>query len=157
MATKPEKSLRVSVWAKYEEELAPIAAKLPANARKYALAAWHCDITDHRCIHDSFVEAISIVEAGAHQRTEKRALGIVIRLLGAQQDRHLLLKFPGVRRYVIEHASPDSKRSEIAGHGDVLDDSIKLTPEGHILYTLRTEFGRVEIEAKDIEFSQQPL
>ena len=157
MATKPDNSLRVSVWARYEEELAPIAAKLPANARKYALAGWHCDITDHRCIHDAFVEAISIVEAGTHQRTEKRALGIVIRLLGAQQDRHLLLKFPGVRRYVIEHASADSKGSENRGHGDVLDDCIQLTQDGHVLYSLRMEFGRVEIEAKDIEFSQQPL
>ncbi len=156
MATKPEKSLRVTVWARYEEELAPIAAKLPANARKYALAAWHCDPTDHRCIHDAWVEAFGVVESGEGERKEKRSMGIVIRLLAAYHDRHLILKFHGVRRYSIERPAGHSERAN-AGHGDVLDDSIKLTPDGYILYSLRMEFGRVEIEAKDIEFSQQPL
>jgi hypothetical protein len=156
VGTKPEKPLRVSVWARYEDELAPIAAKLPANARKYALASWHCDITDHRCIHDAWVEAISVVETGVGERKQKRALGIVIRLLSAHQDRHLVLKFPGVRRYIIEHPRGDANRQDQC-HGDVLDDSIQLAPDGYVLYSLRMEFGRVEIEARDIELSQQPI
>lgn len=147
---KPEKSLRVSVWAGYEQDLAPIAAQLPLNARKYALASWHCDLTDHRCIHDSRVEAISVVE-------QKRAVGMVIRLLAAHQDRHILLKFLSVRRYSIEHPAPEPGQSSEAGHGDVLDDSFKLTPDGYVVYSLRMEFGNIEIEAKDLQFSQQPI
>ena len=157
MADKPEKPLRVSVWARYEDDLAPIAGQLPANARKYALASWHCDVTDHRCIHDSWIEAISVVETGLGERKQKRALGIVIRLLGSHQDRHLILKFPGVRRYSIERPLAQMKRQEETGHGDVLDDSIKLAGDGYLVYTLRAEFGTVEIEAKDIQFSQQPI
>jgi hypothetical protein len=149
VATRREKQLRVSVWARYEDDLAPIAAQLPVNARKYALASWHCDLTDHRCIHDATVEAISVIE-------KKRALGIVIRLLGAHQDRHLLLKFPSVRCYSIEHPAPESSGANNA-HGDVLDDSFKVTPDGYVVYCLRMEFGTVEIEAKDIQFSQQPI
>jgi len=138
------------VWARYEEDLAPIAAQLPPNARKYALASWHCDLTDHRCIHDARVEAISIVE-------QNRAVGIVIRLMGAHQDRHILLKFPSVRRYSVEHPAPEAGRQDEAGHGDVLDDSFKLTPDGYVVYSLRMEFGNTEIEAKDIQFTQQPI
>lgn len=144
------------MWARYEEELAPIASRLPAGARKYALAAWHCDITDHRCIHDASVEAISVVEAGSGNAGEKRAMGIVVRLLAAHHDRHLLLKATGVRRYTVEHPSPNTKLTD-RGHGDVLDDSIRLTPDGHVLYSLNMEFARLEVEAKDIEFSQQPV
>jgi hypothetical protein len=155
--TKPEKPLRVSVWARYEDDLAPIAARLPANARKYALAAWHCDITDHRCIHNAALETIAIVESGAGERKQKRAVGIVIRLLSAQQDRHLVLKFPMVRRYLTEHPCSGAKRPDDRGHGDVLDDSIGMTDDGYVSYSLRMESGRVEIEAKDIEFSQQPI
>lgn len=157
MAENPENSLRVAVWARYEDDLAPIAGQLPVNARKYALASWHCDVTDHRCIHDSWIELISVVETGVGQRKEKRALGIVIRLLAAHQDRHLILKFPGVRRYSIERPPAQPKRPEQSGHGDVLDDSIKLAADGYVVYTLRAEFGTVEIEAKDIQFSQQPI
>lgn len=149
--------MRVSVWAGYERDLAPIAAQLPANARKYALASWHCDVTDHRCIHDSRVELISVVEAGAGERKEKRALGIVIRLLAAHQDRHLILKFPDVRRYSMQRTVAQSTRQQETGHGDVLDDSIQLASGGYVLYILRAEFGTVEIEAKDIQFSQQPV
>lgn len=157
MASKPEKSLRVRLWAGYEEALAPIASRLPANARKYALAAWHCDVTDHRCLHDAWVEAISVVESGSGPRKEKRGMGIVIRMLGAHQDRHLILKLPGVRRYVIERPLMEDANRDNTGHGDVLDDSIELTPGGYILYSLRLEFGRVQIEAKDVEFSQLPV
>jgi hypothetical protein len=156
VATQPEKPRRVSVWARYEEELAPIASRLPSGARKYALAEWHCDPTDKRCIHDSWIEAVSVVEAGSGARKEKRAMGIVIRLLGAYQDRHMLLKFLKVRRYQAEYSAADAKRPDI-GHGDVFDDSIRLTPDGYVLYSMNMEFGRIEIEAKDLEFSQQPI
>ena len=157
MAAKPEKPLRVTLWAGYEDSLALIASRLPANARKYALASWHTDVTDHRCIHDAWIETVSVVEGGTGPRKEKRGMGIVIRLLSAQQDRRLILKLPGVRRYLIERPLIEGPRGEAAGHGDVLDDSITLTAEGSILYSLRAEFGRIEVEAKDIEFSQQPV
>jgi hypothetical protein len=155
--SKPEKSLRVSLWAGYEEALAPIASRLPANARKYALASWHRDVTDHRCIHDAWIEAISVVEDGSGIRKEKRAMGIVIRLLSAHQDRRLILKLPGVRRYIIERPLIEGQSRNDAGHGDILDDSIQLTSDGYILYSLRMEFGRLEIESKDVEFSQLPI
>jgi hypothetical protein len=157
VVTKPEKPLRVTLWAGYEDALASIASRLPVNARKYALAAWHCDVTDHRCVHDAWIEAISVVESGTGARKEKRGMGIVMRLLGAYRDRYLILKFPGVSRYVIEHPLSEEQRRKDVAHGDVLDDSIQLTPHGTILYSMRMEFARVEIEAKDVEFSQLPI
>ena len=157
MAKTPEKSLRVAVWAGYEDDLAAIAEQLPANARKYALAGWHCDVTDHRCIHDAHVEAIGVVESGSGERKQKRALGLVVRLMGAHQDRYLILKFPSVRRYSIERNASDPARENESGHGDVLDDSIKLASAGYVLYSMRLEFGRIEIEANDIQFSQQRI
>jgi hypothetical protein len=148
---------RVLVWATYENEVAQIASGLPVNARKYALAAWHCDLTDRRCIHDALVEQVIIVESGSGDPGERRRLDIAVRMLGAHRDRHLTLKFPLVSHYCIDRPLSDSKRQDVAGHGDVLDDSIKLTADGHLLYTLRLELGKIEIAAKDIQFSQEPL
>ena len=158
MAKKAEtQPTRVLIWATYEQDVAQIASRLPADARKYALAAWHCDLTDRRCIHDTWIEKIDIVESGSGGPGDTRSLDIAIRLLGAHRDRHLTLKFPSVRHYSIDWPLSDSKRQDVAGHGDVLDDSIKLTADGHVLYTLRLELGKIEIAAKDIQFSQEPL
>jgi hypothetical protein len=155
--SEPHQPTRVLVWATHEQDVARIASKLPVNARKYALAAWHCDLTDRRCIHDAWVEQIIVVERGSGERKQLRSLDIAIRLLGAHRDRHLILKFPSISHYIIDRPHSDSKRQDTAGHGDVLDDSIKLTGDGQVLYTLRLEFGKIEIAAKDIQFSQTPL
>ena len=159
MAKKAEthQPTRVLVWATYEQDVVQIVSNLPEAARKYALAPWHCDLTDRRCIHDALVEQIIIVERGSGEPGQPRSLDIAIRLLGAHRDRHLTLKFPSVRHYSIDRPLSDSKRQDVAGHGDVLDDSIKLTSDGHVLYTLRLELGKIEITAKDIQFSQEPL
>lgn len=160
MAKKAEINIpptRVLIWATYEQDVAQIASKLPVNARKYALAPWHCDLTDRRCIHDAIVKQIVIVESGSGEPGQPHGLDIAIRFLGAHRDRHITLKFPSVRHYTIDRPLSDSKRQDVAGHGDVLDDSIKLGTNGSVVYELRTEFVRIEIEAKDIQFSQEPL
>jgi hypothetical protein len=154
--TEPHQPTRVLVWATYEQDVAQIASRLPENARKYALAPWHCDLTDRRCIHDALVEQVIIVEKGSGDPGQPRSLDIAIRLLGAHRDRHITMKFPSVSHYSIDRPHSDSKRQDVAGHGDVFDDSIKLTADGHVLYTLRLELGKIEIAAKDILFSQEP-
>ena len=159
MAKKAEshQPTRVLIWATYEQDVAQIASRLPADARKYALAAWHCDLTDRRCIHDTWIEKIDIAENGSGGPGDTRSLEISIRLLGAHRDRHLTLTFPSVRHYTIERPLSDSKRQDVAGHGDVLDDSIKMSADGDVIYTLRMELGKIEIAAKDVQFSQTPL
>jgi hypothetical protein len=154
---EPHQPTRVLVWATYEQDVARIASKLPENARKYALAPWHVDLTDRRCIHDALVKQVIIVERGSGEPKQPRSLDIAIRLLGAHRDRHITLKFPSVSHYTIDRPLSDSKRQDVAGHGDVLDDSITLTADGHVLYSLRLELGKIEIAAKDIQFSQEAL
>ena len=97
------------------------------------------------------------MERGSGDPVNTRALEIAIRLLGAHLDRHLTLKFFSVRHFTIERPLSDSKLQDVAGHGDVLDDSIKISADGDVIYRLRTELGNIEIEAKDIQFSQEPL
>src|SRR5476651_1444004 len=92
--TEPHQPTRVLVWATYEQDVAQIASRLPENARKYALAPWHCDLTARRCIHDALVEQVIIVEKGSGDPGQPRSLDIAIRLLGAHRDRHITMKFP---------------------------------------------------------------
>lgn len=143
------------LWATYEKDVAQIAGQLPPKARAFALAPWHCDVNDHRCLHDSWIENIDVREHASGSRHEHRSVQISVRFLGAYHDRYLTLRFSSVRRYSIERPLKWETRQQIVGHGDVLEDAIRVGEEAHVVYSLQLEFGHVEIEAKDIEFSEE--
>src|SRR5215471_25444 len=143
------------LWATYKQDVEQLAGRLPAKAREFALAPWHCNPEDHRCLHDSWIERIDIEEIASGSRHEHRTVEISIRFLGAYHDRYFTLRFPLVRRYSVERPLRWDKRQQIVGHGDVLDDAISIGEESYLIYSLHLEFGRIEIEAKDIEFSEE--
>lgn len=141
------------LWATYEDDVAEIAERLPSKAREFALAPWHCDANDPRCLHDAWIETVDIKENSSGARHENRKSEISIRLLGAYHDRYLKLRFIDVRRYSMgQHPGRPS-----VAHGDVLEDAISLAEESYILYSLHLEFGGIQIEAKDIEFLEEPI
>jgi hypothetical protein len=146
-----------TLWATYNRDVAQIADRLPPKAREFALAPWHCDVTDHRCLHDAWIENIDVRESASGSRHENRSVEISIRFLGAYHDRHLTLRFSSVRRYSIERPLKWKSRQQIVGHGDVLEDAIGVDEEGYLAYSLRLEFGQIAIEAKDLEFSEEPF
>jgi hypothetical protein len=145
------------LWATYEKDVAQIAHELPAKAREFALADWHCNPEDHRCLHDSWIESIVVEEKSSGDPKQYRSVDILVFLLGAYHDRRLALKFRSVRQYSIDRfiLDPTGNRQELVGHGDVMEDAIELSDSGYITYSLRLEFGSIRIEAKDIEFSEE--
>jgi hypothetical protein len=69
----------------------------------------------------------------------------------------LQLRFPSVRRYYLERPILWEKRQQIVAHGDVLEDAIQVGQNGFIVYSIRLEFGLIEIESNDVEFSEEPI
>ena len=144
------------LWATYEHDIAAIAERLPPNAREFALAKWHRDPQDHRCIHDSWIEELKVKEIASGDRQDHRMLEVSVRLLGAYHDRYLVLSYSAVRLYSLTRSTLGSTfvRHTVA-HGDLLDDSFAMTEDGYIIHKIRLEFGLFEIEAKDIKFSEE--
>jgi len=97
------------------------------------------------------------MEKASASRDKERSVEISIRFLGAYNDRHLILRFPSVRSYIIKRPLRSEKRQKVVGHGDVLEDAINIGDQHHVVYSLRLEFGLIEIESKDIEFSEELL
>ena len=90
-----------SCFTKYFEYLRSVESRLPASARQFAMAPWHYDQQDHRCPHDSWLEALTISEPSSGVRCEIRSINILIRLLGAYHDGYLNCdtKMSGITRW----------------------------------------------------------
>jgi hypothetical protein len=135
----------------YLEYLQSVKERLPGSAFEFATAAWHYDYSDHRCPHDSWVEALTVDEPAKGRRLEDRSLSITVSLLGAFHDGHLLLDYADVQMYSLENPKTRS------GHGNWLVDEICLSENGFVLHeVLFSNDSLWLIEAKDISCQWRP-
>jgi len=131
--------------ADYRKYIESVRANLPSSA---------CSFADHRCPHDSWVESIVVSEPSSGRRHEKREIVIEIRLLGAHQDGHLVLLYPGVRSYSLSHEDLSSK----TGHGDWRTDEISLSDNNLALHEILFQSGgRWLVESSDIVVHWEPI
>jgi hypothetical protein len=131
-------------WSRYTKYLAGVKDRLPSDVYEFALAPWHYDPADHRSLHDSWVEELTVVEAPAvraddfHEgpiAVDVRQMAIHVRLLGAYHDGHTTLWYTGVRRYELEGVTEvDERGPRMRGHGDWLLDEVRLAPSGAVLH-----------------------
>lgn len=134
-------------YEEYANYLKSIGDKMPPSAREFALAAWRLDFTDHRCPHDSWVEHLNIFETADGDRKQYRLSQIEIKLLGAYQDGHLILKYINVSGYSLINSNTGKS------HGDWLYDEVRLSENNLVLHEIefRTHTSWL-IECEDIEF-----
>ena len=72
---------------------------------QFATEAWYCNPSDHRCPHDSWLDAVDVREFAEGARHERRKSAITIRLLGAYHDGHIVFRYTGVTRYTIDSSA----------------------------------------------------
>lgn len=112
---------------------------LPAEVFELASPSWRFDFTDHRCLHDSWVEKVSIDERSSQRSTERRSVEITIRLLGAFHDGYTTLRYEGVTAYqIFLNRMPNDGRpaAPVAGHGDWMVDELRLDDAGAVVHEI---------------------
>ena len=115
------------------------------------MAPWHYDEQDHRCPHDSWLEALIISEPSSEVRCEIKSINILIRLLGAYHDGYLELRYENVRPYSMAGNAPEPTLHGIFGHGDWLIDEITVTDSGSVVHEILFRRGdRWKIESEEI-------
>jgi len=122
---------------------------------QFATEAWYRDPSDHRCPHDAWLESIEISEPAEGQRHELRTTSIIIRLLGAYHDGHVVFRYSGVRSYSLV------ARASSHGLRDWLSDSFAASGESivHEIAWSGASDGQQahwRIEARDIQFEWIP-
>jgi hypothetical protein len=147
--------------AAYREYLFAQRAVLPSAAFEFATALWHYDANDNRCPHDAWVESVAVLETGSGARSASRNLELRVRLLGAYQDGHIELRYPGLVSYSLSQPEVDPNFGA-HGHGDWLTDEIAVV-RGRAEQTLIehrvvwSEGGAWVIRAADVQYDWLPL
>jgi len=115
------------------------------SLRECILSDWYALPEDHRCPHDAWVEAVTISETASGIRHEKRELKIQMRLLGAYHDGTIEFTYNRVANYSLQALKAN------CGHGDWLRDEVE-ERDGSILHTVLLANGKIQIEAREIEY-----
>jgi hypothetical protein len=113
--------------------------------RECIRSAWYAFPEDHRCPHDAWLECVTITEIASGDRHEKRELEIQMRLLGAYHDGTIEFTYKRVTSYSLQALRASR------GHGDWLRDEVE-ERDGSILHTVLLANGKIQIEAREIEY-----
>jgi hypothetical protein len=132
---------------RYEEYLASVRRELPREVFELASSRWRFDFTDHRCLHDSWIESVSIDEGSQSDALDSRSVEITMRLLGAYHDGHTILHYSGVKSYQLAMNSANRRSGgelnnlAITGHGDWLMDEIRLGNGRDVIHEILLSTG----------------
>jgi hypothetical protein len=98
------------------------------------------------------LEALEINEPAQGERMERRTTTILIRLLGAYHDGHIVFRYSGVKKYMVGSSSCES------GHHDWMDDQISVSAKGLLTHHIRwlAEESSWMIEAAAISYEWNP-
>ena len=134
--------------------------EIPEHVRAFAAAEWYYDPSDHRCPHDSWVQELAIAEVPSGNG-EGRVVTIRLSLLGAYHDGVTKFVYAKVRSYDLHTPAncgfPNRAEPVGIGHGDWLQDEIRVSDRGLLLHEVVFSRGsRWKIEAEDIRHTWEP-
>lgn len=141
---------QAQAWETYGEHLERIRESIPVEVYAFASASWHYSLTDHRSLHDSWVESVAIQESNAASDVAgERVVTIRVRLLGPYHDGHTELTYSDVTGYTLGLGRAADDLAHLApsqpvrvGHGDWLVDEIRIGQGGGIIHEVLFTSGR---------------
>lgn len=136
----------------YEDYLKSNKKKFPKSAYEFAIAEWHHDFSDHKALHDSWLEECLVKEIYKTGKRNEPKTQIILKLLGAYHDGYIVLTYSDVKSYKLGAPNVDS------GHSDLYRDEVRLSESGNVLHEI--EWLGVDdtwtIECGDIHFEWLP-
>lgn len=142
-------------WKRYRDYLRSVRAALPEAVYEFALAEWHYSPTDHRSLHDAWVEQVALLEQPA---ASGRRLAMTVVALGPFHDHRTTLTYDGVTSYSLDLPQPAAAGKVAVGHGDWLIDEITLSAQGRIVHEILFSSGsRWQIECESFAHQCEPL
>jgi len=122
---------------------------------QFATEPWYRNPSDHRCPHDSWLDAVEIRELADGERHERRRSAISIRLISAYHDGHIVFRYSGVTRFAIDCDA------SAGGVGDWIRDEFSTSDAGlleHRISWCRGTSLEAEwfIEADDVSYEWIP-
>lgn len=148
-------------WQTYRAYLESVKDILPKSAYEFATAEWHYNFSDHKALHDGWLEELIVREPATGERKQHRSLEIFVRLLAAYHDGHIELTYKNVQSYsfIRQTVTSSSERQAASSlnHGDWLNDEIRVSENGFVLHEIVWVNGDWLIECEDVFYEWKPL
>jgi hypothetical protein len=129
------------IFAEYYRYLETVKDKMPSNAKEFAMAEWHYDLTNHKCPHDSWLESVTVREIATGPRSEKRSIEIKIILLGANHNGYIEMTYKNVTHYLLNKPKNSENVAVSYGHGDWLIDEVRLSDTSSVIHDISFHGG----------------
>lgn len=134
----------------YEAYLEGVKEVLPTGAKAFAFEPWwRRDGTDHRALHDSWVESVTIRESV--EKPDLRGINVELVLLGPYHDYRTKIEYRGVEGYVLASGGERDVPGVPWDHGDLLVDELTLSAAGRVRHEIWFSGGaRWTIHSHDV-------
>jgi hypothetical protein len=130
-------------WVAYRKYLFSVQGRLPVDVFEFATARWHYDPADHRSLHDSWLQDMTVAEEqleGAEESGRRRTT-IELVLLAPYHDGVTTLFYSNVEAYTLSLQSSGEPNRHYSTHGDWLVDEIRLSEQSKVLHEISFSSG----------------
>jgi hypothetical protein len=129
---------------------------MPASALTFAMAEWHYDANDERCLHDSRMKSFVFFESV--DAKDRRCVDAKLVLLGAYEDREILLEYDRILGLRLDGGHSDKKEDSAGILGDLIIDEVRMTDAGLVLHDILFRSGaRWQLECENLTHSETLL
>ncbi len=132
-------------WNAYQNYLESVKNNLPQSVYEFAIAEWHYDFSNHKALHDSWLEEIIVREIASGDRKQFCSTEIFVRLLGAYHDGFIELTYKNVQSYSFE-----KRGFSPINTNDWLYDEIRISQNNFALHEIEWDSADWLIECADI-------
>lgn len=105
-------------------------AKFPQKAYELATSSWRHNFSDHRALHDSWVQSFQFSDDSLPRAGKDRKNSLEIVLLGAYHDGHIVLCYENVSAFNLSHSDVRE------GPTEIYRDEIRLSEAGRVLHEI---------------------
>ena len=137
---------------KYLQYLESMRGRLPPNTKHFVFHEDHYNFTSEKCLHDSWVQHLTLEERPLGTHGSDRVVNINLKLLGAFHDGYHHLTYHNVESYSLR-LRKTARSATIIGHGDWLIDEVTLNENGMVCHEIIfSDTGTWKIVCADISY-----
>jgi hypothetical protein len=122
-------------YGNYLNYLETIRKSLPEPVYQFASSEQHFNLNSPHSLHDAWMESVTISEQRQKTAPFKPQVQVILKLLGQQHDRMIVLEYDKVSRYTVEGKQNDFNWADTF-HGDVFTHEIRVTNENKIIHEI---------------------
>jgi hypothetical protein len=144
--------------SEYRANLEATREQFPPSAYAFAAADWQDDHTHPQCLHDSWLDSVTIAERHPSDDQQPRMVQITISLLGPLDSGYAKIEYLDVVSYQMDAQFQEPKSGLLPNHLYWAVDEVRLADKGRVVHEiLWAAQARWLIECGDMRYRWLPI